>query len=76
MERLLSITTTFLAPLPRPLLKRIKKSGNTRLVLDCRLSVLRPILDQALEIGMMNQYFSYLITSLVRSGLGVRTPNW
>ncbi|XP_037082452.1 glutamate receptor ionotropic, kainate 2-like, partial [Pollicipes pollicipes] len=48
----------------RPLLKRIKKSGSTKIVLDCRLSLLRPLLEQAQEIGMMNQYFSYLLTSL------------
>ncbi|XP_037079302.1 LOW QUALITY PROTEIN: glutamate receptor ionotropic, kainate 2-like [Pollicipes pollicipes] len=48
----------------RPLLKRIKKNAGTKILLDCRLSTVPSLLRQARELGMMNQYFSYLITSL------------
>lgn len=48
----------------RPLLKEIFKSGETRIVLDCEFDLIEAILDQADEIGMINDYHNYLITSL------------
>lgn len=48
----------------RPLLKELKKSGETRIVLDCDFEKVQEILRQADEIGLVNDYFAYLITSL------------
>lgn len=48
----------------RPLLKEVKKSGETRIILDCEYSKVGGILKQAEEIGMINDYHSYLITNL------------
>ena len=49
----------------RPLLKEIKKSGETRIVLDCDFNKIESILEQANEVGIVNDYHNYLITSLV-----------
>ena len=48
----------------RPLLKEIKKSEETRIVLDCDFSKIETILQQANEIELMTDYHNYLITSL------------
>ena len=48
----------------RPLLKEIKKSEETRIVLDCDFSKIEMILQQANEIELMTDYHNYLITSL------------
>ena len=48
----------------RPLLKEIKKSEETRIVIDCDFDKIRLILDQADEIELMTDYHNYLVTSL------------
>lgn len=48
----------------RPLLKQIKASGESRIVLDCSTEKIYEVLKQAQQIGMMSDYHSYLITSL------------
>lgn len=49
----------------RPLLKQIKNSGEAHIVLDCNNDKIYDVLKQAQQIGMMSDYHSYLITSLV-----------
>ncbi|XP_049807369.1 glutamate receptor ionotropic, kainate 2 [Schistocerca nitens] len=48
----------------RPLLKQIKNSAESHIVLDCSTSRIYDVLKQAQQIGMMSDYHSYLITSL------------
>ncbi|XP_052126881.1 glutamate receptor ionotropic, kainate 2 isoform X1 [Frankliniella occidentalis] len=48
----------------RPLLKQIKNSAESHIVLDCSTERLYDVLKQAQQIGMMSDYHSYLITSL------------
>lgn len=48
----------------RPLLKQIKNSAESRIVLDCTTEKIYEVLKQAQQIGMMSDYHSYLITSL------------
>ncbi|KOB77595.1 Ionotropic glutamate receptor, partial [Operophtera brumata] len=48
----------------RPLLKQIKNSAESHIVLDCATERIRNVLQQAQQIGMMSDYHSYLITSL------------
>lgn len=49
----------------RPLLKQIKNSAESHIVLDCSTEKIYDVLKQAQQIGMMSDYHSYLITSLV-----------
>ena len=49
----------------RPLLKEIKKAGETRIVLDCDFEKVGNILKQAEEIGLVSEYYAYLITNQV-----------
>lgn len=49
----------------RPLLKQIKNSGVAHIVLDCNTEKIYDVLKQSQQIGMMSDYHSYLITSLV-----------
>jgi len=49
----------------RPLLKQIKNSAESHVVLDCSTEKIYDVLKQAQQIGMMSDYHSYLITSLV-----------
>lgn len=49
----------------RPLLKQIKNSGVAHIVLDCSTEKIYDVLKQSQQIGMMSDYHSYLITSLV-----------
>lgn len=53
----------------RPLLKQIKNSAESHIVLDCSTQRIYDVLKQAQQIGMMSDYHSYLITSLVSSML-------
>ncbi|RVE50834.1 hypothetical protein evm_004583 [Chilo suppressalis] len=46
----------------RPLLKQIKNSAESHIVLDCATDRIRDVLQQAQQIGMMSDYHSYLIT--------------
>lgn len=48
----------------RPLLKEIKKAVVTKIILDCSTERVNQILTQARNVGMMNQYYSFLVTSL------------
>ncbi|XP_055710635.1 glutamate receptor ionotropic, kainate 2 isoform X2 [Phlebotomus papatasi] len=48
----------------RPLLKQIKNSAESHIVLDCSTDKIYEVLKQAQQIGMMSDYHSYLITSL------------
>ncbi|XP_018027547.2 glutamate receptor ionotropic, kainate 2 [Hyalella azteca] len=48
----------------RPLLKDIKKSGSTHLLLDVRLSKLQSVMKQSQQIGLMTSYHHYFITTL------------
>ncbi|XP_059485780.1 glutamate receptor ionotropic, kainate 2 isoform X1 [Neocloeon triangulifer] len=48
----------------RPLLKQIKNSAESHIVLDCSTEKIYDVLKQAQQIGMMSDYHSYLITSL------------
>jgi len=48
----------------RPLLKEIKKSEETRIVLDCDFDKISSILAQANEVGLLTDYHNYLVTSL------------
>ena len=48
----------------RPLLKEIKKSQETRIVIDCDFEKIDRILLQAQEIGLVDEYHAYLITNL------------
>ena len=50
----------------RPLLKDIKSSGATRIVLDCNTENIFEILKQAQQVGIMTAYHTFFITSLVR----------
>ena len=49
----------------RPLLKQIKEEGIMRIVLDCSFEKIESVLEQALEIGMITDYHSYIVNSLV-----------
>jgi len=59
LKQLTSDTTDY-----RPLLKEIKKSEETRIILDCDYDKIAPILSQADELGMLSDYHNYLVTSL------------
>ncbi|XP_075228075.1 glutamate receptor ionotropic, kainate 2-like isoform X2 [Lycorma delicatula] len=48
----------------RPLLKMIKASGETHIVLDIEAESVVNILKQAKDVGMMGDYNSYILTSL------------
>lgn len=48
----------------RPLLKDIKKSGNTRILLDCRTELIQVVLKQAQQVGIMTAYHNYIISNL------------
>lgn len=48
----------------RPLLKEIKKSEETRIVLDCDYDKIATILAQADELSLLTDYHNYLVTSL------------
>ena len=44
----------------------IKKTLIRHLVIDCRVELIRVIMDQANQIGLVSEYFSFMFTSLVR----------
>ena len=46
------------------MLKAIKQSGETRIVLDCDFDRIGHIFKQADEIGLINEYYNYLVTNL------------
>ena len=47
----------------RPILKRIKNE-ESRIVIDIEFDKIQQILNQAREVGMINDYYNYLFTSL------------
>ncbi|XP_057671940.1 glutamate receptor ionotropic, kainate 2 isoform X1 [Diorhabda carinulata] len=55
----------------RPLLKQIKNSAESHIVLDCSTQRIYDVLKQAQQIGMMSDYHSYLITSLDLHGVNL-----
>ena len=57
--------TTTDRPDYRPLLKEIKKSEETRIVLDCDFDKIELILAQANEIELLTDYHNYLITRCI-----------
>lgn len=48
----------------RPLLKQIQSSGESHIILDVSLDKIVPLLRQATEVKMMEEYQSYIIMSL------------
>ncbi|XP_052123911.1 glutamate receptor ionotropic, kainate 2-like [Frankliniella occidentalis] len=48
----------------RPLLKNIRNSSESRILLDVSADKLMDIFQQAKQVNMMGEYFSYLVTSL------------
>jgi len=48
----------------RPLLKELKKSGETKIVLDCEFEKIQNILKQAKEIELTSDYHAYIFTNL------------
>jgi len=59
VRRLTPDTTDF-----RPLLKEIKRTEETRIVLDCDYDKISIILRQAKELDLLTDYHNYLVTSL------------
>lgn len=52
----------------RPLLKEIKESSVSQIILDCETDHILDILEQAQEVKLMEEYYSYILTSLVSDG--------
>lgn len=50
-------------------MKQIKNSAEAHIILDCNTDKIYEVLKQAQQIGMMSDYHSYLITSLVKLSL-------
>ena len=48
------------------MLKDIKQSGQTRIMLDCSTNIILDVLSQAQQVGIMTAYHSYILTSLVK----------
>lgn len=47
-----------------PLLKQIAQYGETRLILDCSLERVLPILEQAKKVKLLEDYQSYIVTTI------------
>lgn len=47
-----------------PFLKQIAQYGETRLILDCSLERVLPILEQAKKVKLLEDYQSYIVTTL------------
>jgi Receptor family ligand binding region. len=50
----------------RPLLKEIKNSSESHILLDCSMDKTVTILKQAKEVHLMGDYQNYILTNLVR----------
>lgn len=48
-----------------PMLKEVKKSLESHIVLDCDTDVILTVLEQAEDVGLLDDYHSFIITSLV-----------
>jgi len=55
----------------RPMLKEVKKSLESHIVLDCDTDVILTVLSQAEDVGLMDDYHSFIITSLVSHYYGL-----
>jgi len=51
----------------RPILKDIKKSLEGHIVLDCDADLISTVFKQAKEVNLLDDYHSFIITSLVRT---------
>ena len=49
------------------MLKAIRRTGETRIVLDCAFEKIEEVLKQADSVGLISDYYNYFITSLVSS---------
>lgn len=47
-----------------PLLKQIAQYGETRLILDCSLERVLPILEQAKKVKLLEDYQNYIVTTI------------
>jgi len=47
------------------MLKEVKKSLESHIVLDCDTDIILTVLGQAEDVGLMDDYHSFIITSLV-----------
>jgi len=47
------------------MLKEVKKSLESHIVLDCDTNIILSVLEQAEDVGLMDDYHSFIITSLV-----------
>lgn len=50
----------------RPILKDIRKSLEGHIVLDCDADLILTVFKQAKEVNLLDDYHSFIITSLVR----------
>ena len=48
------------------MLKAIRRTGETRIILDCSFDKIEAVLKQADSVGLVTDYYNYFITSLVR----------
>jgi len=49
------------------MLKEVKKSLESHIVLDCDTDIILTVLEQAEDVGLLDDYHSFIITSLVSS---------
>ena len=45
--------------------KAIRRTGETRIILDCPFDKIENVLRQADSVGLITDYYNYFITSLV-----------
>ncbi|CAH0553023.1 unnamed protein product [Brassicogethes aeneus] len=55
----------------RSILKEIKNSGESQIILDCKIDNIINILKQAKEVNLLEEYHSYILTNL-----DAHTLNW
>lgn len=55
--------------LARTILKEIVASGSLQIILDCDTDHIIPILLQAKEVQLFEDYHTYILTSLVKTNL-------
>lgn len=49
----------------RPVLRTVKNSGSTNIILGCRIDVLPEVLKQAQQVGLMVSEYSFIVSNLV-----------
>lgn len=47
------------------MLKKVKSSLENHIVLDCDTDIILTLLNQAEDVGLLDDYHSFIITSLV-----------